>query len=95
MADTESVSHGDLIVCACGSKEYCARDVIEAAFFRGEAEPVWTEFLRGAAADEALDLATAVAELFGLEPNDAADGVADAELPEQADDTGEQKKAQA
>ena len=29
MADTESVSHGDLIVCACGSKEYCARDVIE------------------------------------------------------------------
>ena len=52
MADTESVSHGDLIVCACGSKEYCARDVIEAAFFRGEAEPVWTEFLRGAAADD-------------------------------------------
>jgi len=52
MADTESVSHGDLIVCACGNNEYSARDVIEAAFFRGEAEPVWIEFLRGAAAED-------------------------------------------
>src|ERR1700730_9275679 len=52
MADTESVSHGDLVVCACGSKEYCARDVIEAAFFRGEAEQAWPEFLRGLAADD-------------------------------------------
>lgn len=52
MADTESVSHGDLIVCASGDREYCARDVIEAAFFRGEAEAVWMEFLRGAAAED-------------------------------------------
>jgi len=40
------------VVCACGSKEYCARDVIEAAFFRGEAEQAWPEFLRGLAADD-------------------------------------------
>jgi glutamyl-tRNA reductase len=57
-----------------------------------------TTVLRGADPQEALELATAAVELFGLEPTDASDAteaVAEAAAPEQAGDTGEQKKAQA
>ena len=46
MADTQSVSHDDLVVCACGEQEYKARDAIEAALFRSELQPSWTQFLR-------------------------------------------------
>jgi hypothetical protein len=46
MADTQSVSHDDLVVCACREQEYKARDAIEAALFRGELQPSWTQFLR-------------------------------------------------
>ncbi len=45
MADTQSVSHDDLVVCACGGKEYKARDAIDAALFRGQLHPAWKEFL--------------------------------------------------
>src|ERR1700730_11129644 len=45
MADTQSVSHDDLVVCACGGKEYKARDAIDAALFRGQLQAAWKEFL--------------------------------------------------
>ena len=55
MADTQSVSHGDLVVCACGEQEYKARDAIEAALFRGELQPSWMQFLRGLKAEKRAD----------------------------------------
>ena len=45
MANTESNSGFDLVVCACREKEYTARDAIDAAIFRGELGVKWKEFL--------------------------------------------------
>jgi hypothetical protein len=45
MPSTESVSHRDLIVCACADQEYAARDAIDAVIFRGELDVKWKEFL--------------------------------------------------
>lgn len=45
MPSTESVSHSDLIVCACGDQEYTARDAIDAVIFRAELDAKWKEFL--------------------------------------------------
>jgi hypothetical protein len=55
MADTESVSQDDLIVCACGNQEFTARDVIDAALFRGELDSKWKEFLRCVEAERRTD----------------------------------------
>jgi hypothetical protein len=55
MPSTESVSHYDLIVCACESQEYTARDAIEAAIFRGELEGKWKKFLHHVAAENRAD----------------------------------------
>ncbi len=44
MSSTESVSPHDVIVCACGTHEYTARDAIDAAIFRGELEEKWQRF---------------------------------------------------
>ena len=55
MSSTESVSPHDVIVCACGTQEYTARDVIDAAIFRGELEDTWQKFLRHVAAEERAD----------------------------------------
>jgi hypothetical protein len=55
MPDTESVSHDDLIVCACGNQEYTPRDAIEAAFFRGELDSKWKELLRCVEAERHAD----------------------------------------
>ncbi len=55
MPDTESVSRDDLIVCTCGSHEYTPRDAIEAAFFRGELDSKWKEFLRCVEAQRRAD----------------------------------------
>ena len=55
MSSTESVSPHDVIVCACGTQEYTARDVIDAAIFRGELEDRWQKFLRHVAAEERAD----------------------------------------
>jgi len=55
MADTQSVSHEDLVVCACRGREYRARDAIDAALFRGELQTTWKEFLRGVKAEERAD----------------------------------------
>jgi len=45
MADTQSVSHDDLVVCASGGKEYKAPDAIDAALLRGQLQAAWKEFL--------------------------------------------------
>jgi hypothetical protein len=55
MSSTGSVSLYDLIVCACGTQEYAARDAIDAAIFRGEFEDRWQKFLRHVAAEERAD----------------------------------------
>jgi hypothetical protein len=55
MSSTESVSPHDIIVCACGTQEYTARDAIDAAIFRGEFEEKWQKFLRHVAAEERAD----------------------------------------
>ena len=55
MSSTESVSPHDVIVCACGTQEYTARDAVDAAIFRGEFEEKWQTFLRHVAAEERAD----------------------------------------
>src|SRR6202030_1654460 len=45
MAEIPSVSCDDLVVCVCNGKQYKARDVIDAALFRGELESIWKDFL--------------------------------------------------
>jgi hypothetical protein len=55
MPSTESISHYDLIVCACGGREYTARDAIEAAIFRDELDAKWKKFLHGVAAEDRAD----------------------------------------
>jgi hypothetical protein len=56
MANTESVSHDDLVVCACGGQDYTARDAIQAALYRGELDPLWREFLHRMAAEKQADM---------------------------------------
>jgi len=76
MPTTESVSHHDLVVCACGNHEYTARDAIDAAIFRDELDLEWKEFLhrveaerRGDELDLDLDESTisSAAEAFRYE----------------------------
>lgn len=52
MAETQSVSHGGLVVCVCGGKEYKARDAVDAALFRGDIQVPWREFLHGVEAEK-------------------------------------------
>ncbi len=52
---TESTSGLDLVVCACGEREYTARDAIDAAIFRGELDVKWKEFLHQVAAERRAD----------------------------------------
>src|SRR6266446_4678988 len=52
MAPIQSISGDALVVCTCGGKEYKARDVIDAALFRGELEKSWKEFLCRIAAEQ-------------------------------------------
>src|SRR5205809_4505703 len=55
MADTESVSRDDLIVCTCGSRKYTPREAIDAALFRGELDSKWAEFLRCVESEKRAD----------------------------------------
>jgi hypothetical protein len=55
MSTAESVSPHHIIVCACGTQEYTARDAIDAAICRGELEDKWQEFLRRLAAERRAD----------------------------------------
>lgn len=57
MANIESVSPGDVVVCRCQAREYNTRETMDSAFFRGDLSSMWTEFLnRQAAADRATEL---------------------------------------
>ena len=49
-----SAPRHDLIVCACGKRQYLARDAIDAANFRGELEAKWKEFLEAVEADHVV-----------------------------------------
>jgi hypothetical protein len=42
-------------VCACATQEYTTRDAVDAAFFRGEIEGKWQNFLRHLAAEQRAD----------------------------------------
>src|SRR5450755_555113 len=42
-------------VFACGAKDYTVRDVVEAAHFRGELEPLWRDFVIRCAAAQAAE----------------------------------------
>ncbi|HJT45988.1 MAG TPA: hypothetical protein VJ721_06905 [Chthoniobacterales bacterium] len=55
MDQTESTSIGEVVICACRSKEYTARDVIDAALFRGELDSIWKEFLIDLKVEERAD----------------------------------------
>lgn len=55
MPGTESVSHSDLVVCACREHVYTVRDAIDAAIFRGELETKWKEFLDRVEAEKRAD----------------------------------------
>ena len=55
MANTESVSHDDLVVCACAGQEFKARDAMEAALFRGHLNDLWQSFLQRIAAEKKAD----------------------------------------
>src|SRR5881392_3272965 len=50
-----SAPRHDLIVCACGKRQYLARDAIDAAIFRGELEVRWKEFLEAVEAEKRSD----------------------------------------
>jgi hypothetical protein len=73
MAPTESASAGELAICACRGREYKARDLIDAALFRGELDSNWRQFLTGLEAEKRAeqqdleldhDSIDAAAELF-------------------------------
>src|SRR5438046_8728429 len=55
MSNTASMSHDDLVVCACEKQEYRARDAIDAAHFRGQLDSLWQDFQRRVAAEKAAD----------------------------------------
>jgi hypothetical protein len=55
MSNTESISHADLVVCACEKQEYRARDAIDAAHFLGQLDSLWQEFQRRVAAEKQAD----------------------------------------
>jgi len=59
MSDASTAALESKVVFLCADRPYTVRDVIDAAHFRGEIEPVWTEVLRLVAAErkaEAEDL---------------------------------------
>src|ERR1700719_1078157 len=55
MPSTDSVSHADLIVCACGDREYNIRDATDAALWRGDLAPIWNRFAIGLVAEKRAD----------------------------------------
>jgi hypothetical protein len=55
MPSTESVSHEDLILCACGDQVYKTRDVMDAAEWRGDLAESWQRFLLRIEAEKHAD----------------------------------------
>ncbi len=51
----ESVSLEELVVCAHKDQEFTTRDVVEAALFRGDLDPLWQDFLHRVAAEKHVD----------------------------------------
>jgi hypothetical protein len=55
MPSAESVSHEDLVLCACKDREYKTRDVIDAALWRSDLAQPWTLFLTRLEAEKQAD----------------------------------------
>jgi hypothetical protein len=55
MPSTESVSHEDLVLCACGEREFKTRDVIDAALWRGDLDQPWQLFCLRLEAEKRAD----------------------------------------
>src|ERR1700737_628870 len=55
MPSTESVSHEDLVLCACEGREYKTRDIIDAALWRGDLDQAWRTFLMRLDAEKRAD----------------------------------------
>src|SRR5437762_6323246 len=55
MPSTESVSHEDLILCACEEREFKTRDVIDAALWRGDLDQAWQLFTLRLEAEKRAD----------------------------------------
>jgi hypothetical protein len=52
VGNIQSLALEDITVCACGPREYKARDAIDAAVFRAEIDPAWREFLQETQAEK-------------------------------------------
>lgn len=52
MANIESVSLGNVVLCRCRDREYTTREIIDSALFRGELSAPWEAFLEEIAADK-------------------------------------------
>ena len=52
MPEAQSVSHDELAVCACGGREYKARDAVDAAIFRNQLETSWRGFMARVKAEQ-------------------------------------------
>ena len=57
MSDTPIASLEGKVVFHCGDRPFTVRDLIDAAHFRGEVEPVWRDLLRLVAAERKADAA--------------------------------------
>jgi hypothetical protein len=55
MSDASPAPLESKVVFICADREYTVRDLIDAAHFRGEVEPVWTNLLRLVAAERKAD----------------------------------------
>ena len=55
MANAESVTHEELVVCALRGQEFTARDAVEAALFRGDLDTLWAAFRRRLTAEKHVD----------------------------------------
>ena len=55
MANAESVSLEELVVCALKDQEFTARDAVESALFRGDLDRLWQDFLHRLAAEKHAD----------------------------------------
>ena len=55
MSNIGSISHADLVVCACENQEYRARDAMDSAHFRGQLDSLWQDFQQRVAAEKNAD----------------------------------------
>ena len=55
MSETQVTVNANKVVFVCEDRPFDFRDVIDAAHFRGELEPVWKNFLRLVAAERKAD----------------------------------------